>query len=163
MMKATTTFASSAELRPPRISGRRIRITAHGAENATTTFSLRTTHERRPPHLPLDRERRGLSLTNCDFCDEELFDDYHARETIDGTSVYLCPDCRKKVEENHRITGKFVVDECPTCGNIRGVRFIKYKPRGRPKGYKENPATIARRKHLLTLDECVDAIKRGIP
>ena len=63
--------------------------------------------------------------------------------------VYLCPECFKEVEENHLVTGKFVVDRCECCGHVKGMDFIKYKKRGRPKGSK-NPVRMP--KDVIPLD-----------
>lgn len=57
-------------------------------------------------------------------------------EWYDDLEVYLCPLCIGQVEVNHKVTGKFVVDRCKCCGHIKGLIFIPYKKRGRPKGSK---------------------------
>jgi len=64
-------------------------------------------------------------------------------ELHDDLGVYLCPDCYEKVERHHRVDGKFVVDKCKCCGHVKGIYFIPYKKRGRPKGSKNKPKNIA--------------------
>ena len=59
-------------------------------------------------------------------------------ELHDELGVYLCPDCMAEVVADHKITGKFVVDKCECCGHIKGLKFIPYKKRGRPKGSKNS-------------------------
>ena len=58
-------------------------------------------------------------------------------ELHDDLGVFLCPDCYDRVD------GKFVVDRCKCCGHVKGIYFIPYKKRGRPKGSKNKPKNMA--------------------
>lgn len=92
-------------------------------------------------------------MTNCELCGEDLFGaDHHDLHDIGKESVFLCRDCWKDVE-NHleKGDGKYVVIRCKECRHIKGIKFIKYKTRGRPKGSKTDPIKVAKRKGIRPL------------
>jgi len=80
-------------------------------------------------------------MTSCAWCGEDIFEAGHSELfDIGKESVYLCHDCRTKVESNiDEGKGKYIVDKCRTCGHVRGLIFRKYKPRGRKKGSQNKP------------------------
>jgi len=69
----------------------------------------------------------------CKRCGEEFFD---SSDVKDYEGLAVCSKCLEWFEENDGETGKLIIDKCGECGHIKGWRFEKYKPRGRPKGSK---------------------------
>lgn len=100
-------------------------------------------------------------MTNCDYCDDELFDDYdsiyHMRS---GDAVRLCDSCKEKFDNEDGVSGKFVAERCKSCGHLRGIKFVRYKPRGRPKGSRTDPMKLAERRGIRPLDQLVEVSAR---
>ena len=75
----------------------------------------------------------------CDLCGEYYFNeetDGHRSKELD---IIICDDCQKKVEEHHKVDGKFVVIKCSECHKVKEVKWMKYKKRGRMLGSKNKP------------------------
>jgi len=93
-------------------------------------------------------------MTDCAMCGEDLFGASYTDLVNIGKkeAVYLCTDCRRKVERNLEDgKGRYIVNKCKACGHIRGVVFHKYKPRGRPKGSRTDPLKRATRLKMKPL------------
>lgn len=73
---------------------------------------------------------------SCPICGKYYFDEESDAHFCKELDIMICDDCLKKVEENHKVTGKFVVNKCKCCGNITSLEWVQYKKRGRPAGSK---------------------------
>lgn len=81
----------------------------------------------------------------CPVCGEYYFNEETDSHFCKELDLMICDDCLKKVEEYHKVTGKFVVHKCNECGHVKNVEWIPYKNRGRPSG-SENKETIKKKK-----------------
>lgn len=92
-------------------------------------------------------------MTNCALCGEDLLGaGMEDLFDIGKESVYLCHDCRTRVDDNLESgKGKYIVDKCKACGHVKGLLFRKYKTRGRPVGSMNDPVKKATRLGLKPL------------
>ncbi len=92
-------------------------------------------------------------MADCQMCGEDIFgSDHDDLYPIGKESVFLCRDCAKRVEDHEeKGDGKYVVVRCKECGHIRDIKFIKYKPRGRPTGSRTDPVKLAARRKIRPL------------
>lgn len=76
---------------------------------------------------------------SCPACGE-YFDDFDREpKYCKELDITVCEHCQKRIEEMHKVTGKFVVHKCKECKHITKVKFIKYEKRGRPVGSTNIP------------------------
>ena len=78
----------------------------------------------------------------CDLCgeyyDDEESDGHYSKEL----DIIVCDECLKKIEEHHKVDGKFVVIKCSECGKVKEVVWIKYKNKRRKVGSKNKPKYV---------------------
>lgn len=97
------------------------------------------------------RESR-VNKMPCPICGEYYFSEEEDQKYVGELDILACEDCREKVEQHHKIDGKYVVDKCKECGHVKQVYFIKYKKRGRKTGSKNKPKE---EKNIKTLGDYV--------
>lgn len=90
---------------------------------------------------------------SCPVCGDLFFDEYDMKYSKE-LDIVVCGDCRNKVEEHHKVDGKYIVHRCKECRQVTSVEWKKYKKKGRPIGSK-NKETIMKDKAQKTLIEVI--------
>jgi len=88
----------------------------------------------------------------CPLCGESReYDDMMKFNSI--LKVLLCSDCNRKVEENHKVKGKYKVIKCRSCKQIKKIEWIPYKRKGRKKGSKNRIKVHPNQTFLIPIDK----------
>lgn len=87
----------------------------------------------------------------CDMCGEYYPDEESDSNYCQELDITVCDECLKRIEVHHKVDGKYMVDRCSECGEVKGVKWIKYKNRGRPVGSKNKPKPSESVQAVLTI------------
>lgn len=68
---------------------------------------------------------------------------------VEKLNIYFCPECKKKIEFEHQVKGKFKVIKCRSCKQVKTIEWIPYKKSGRKRGH-HNRRKLAENQSLLT-------------
>jgi len=86
----------------------------------------------------------------CPGCKEEYDDFEHELKYNKALGIAVCKKCNERIDNHHKVDGKYKIIKCKECGHIKELLWIPYKKRGRKVGYK-NKKTVQRdaaQKHL---------------
>jgi Zn finger protein HypA/HybF involved in hydrogenase expression len=154
------TFKPIANLVPPVIQADFVKLTLNGV---VKTFTKDEALELLMAQVKADKAEYDALETKmvCIVCESTFVED----EPVDlldlgvksDEFVYLCPKCKERIRDYiDEGRGRVEVEKCPTCGDVKDILFVDYKPRGRPVGSKNDPVKKAERLGLRTLESIIE-------